>query len=268
MNMFRSERRRESERERRTLDNIAALTQSFDEPMSQCLLSMKFLVFSFSFVQALNAFPEILTKPSNQTFNISSNAHFTCQIKNLADHHVTWFKLDRSTSVSHPLAVGDELFTSDRRYSVSSFSTSADETFSTLEIHRLTFDDEGTYLCQIANRRQTISVAIHLLIQVPMFISPTLVYVELGDPIQLNCTLSLIRPRTNTSSTNSPLVQWLFHTNKRNKPNDVEIQKQWTEQSFHSLLIIHRAQLSHSGFWTCVHKTQRQTARLIVDKSN
>ena len=101
---------------------------------------------------ARNAFPQILTPTSNQTFNLSSTAVLTCHVHDLGDHHVTWFKIDPSTSVSEPLAVGEQLFTTDKRYSVSSYSTSALDSVWSLEIYQLSLADEGTFLCKIANR--------------------------------------------------------------------------------------------------------------------
>ena len=211
---------------------------------------------------ARNAFPQILTPTSNQTFNLSSTAVLTCHVHDLGDHHVTWFKIDPSTSVSEPLAVGEQLFTTDKRYSVSSYSTSALDSVWSLEIYQLSLADEGTFLCKIANRRASVSIAIHLHVQSPMNLWPSYLYVEPGTHVRMNCTIMISHE---TSSL--PPILWHFVSNQMNrtKPDDVHIRKRLMNSSLISFLIIHHARTVHSGIWTCAYKRQRRSARLIVD---
>jgi hypothetical protein len=213
----------------------------------------------------LDHFPQILSKASNQTSNLSSNAILTCHIRDLGDHHVTWFKLDPFTSQSHPLAVGEQLFTPDPRFSISSYSMSARESFWSLEIYQLNLSDEGTYLCKIANRRASVSVALYLHIQTAMHLSPSHLYVEPGSEVKLNCSISIGHEQNQSSALP---ISWHFLSSQlnRSKPNDIHVRKRWISNSLNSYLIIHHAQTYHSGIWTCVYKRQRRTARLIVEK--
>jgi hypothetical protein len=217
------------------------------------------------FITTENNLPQILTKTYNQTLNLSSTAILTCHIRDLGEHHVTWFKFDLLTSSSYPLAVGEELFITDKRYSVTSYSTSTRDSYWSLEIYQLNLSDEGTYLCKIANRRTSISVSIYLHIQIPMIISPPYLYVEPGTDVKLNCSILIDNqnPKTLLSSLN-----WHFISNQLNKtkPDDVHIRKRLLNNSLTASLIIHHAQIYHSGIWTCVYKRQRRTAKLIVEK--
>jgi hypothetical protein len=215
------------------------------------------------FTIAVNNFPSIITKTSNQTFNLSSTAILTCHIRDLGEHHVTWFKYNSLTGLSYPLAVGEELFTTDSRFSISSYSTSTRDSYWSLEIYQLNLSDEGTYLCKIANRRASVSISIHLSIQIPMSLSPTYLYVEPGSNVKLNCSIMIDNQTLETTP-----INWHFSSSQlnRTKPDDIFIRKKLMNNSLISYLIIHHAQTYHSGIWTCVYKRQRRTAKLIVDK--
>ena len=104
------------------------------------------------------------------------------------------------TSVSYPLVVGDALFTTDKRYSISSYSTSNRDSYWSLEIYQLKLSDEGTYLCQITNRRTSVNVAIHLHVQISMILSPSFLYVELGSHVKLNCSILIDKNHDKLSS--------------------------------------------------------------------
>jgi hypothetical protein len=213
-------------------------------------------------ITAINNFPEILTKTYNQTLNLSSTAILTCHIRDLNEHHVTWFKYDSLTSSSYPLAVGKDLFTNDKRYSISSYSTSIRDSYWSLEIYELNLSDEGTYLCKISNRKKSISISIHLYIQIPMNLSPKYLYVEPGTNVKLNCSILI-----NNQTLETP-INWHFLSNQLNKTkfNDIHTRKKIINNNLISYLIIHHAQTYHSGIWTCVYKRQRRTAKLIVEK--
>ena len=220
------------------------------------------VVLMIQFTTSVSHFPSIITKTYNQTFNLSSTAILTCHIRDLGEHHVTWFKFDSLTASSYPLAVGEELFTTDKRYSISSYSTSTQDSYWSLEIYQLNLSDEGTYLCQISNRRASISVSIHLHIQTPMILSPSYLYVEPGSNVKLNCSILIDNQTLQTP------INWYFLSNHLNKtkPDDIFIRKKTMNNSLISYLIIHHAQIYHSGIWTCVYKRQRRTARLTVEK--
>ncbi|CAF1339368.1 unnamed protein product [Rotaria sordida] len=225
------------------------------------------IVFMIKLTIAVKNFPQILTKTYNQTSNLSSTAILTCHIRDLGDHHVTWFKYNSLTSLAYPLVVGKELFTTDKRYSVSSYSTSTRDSYWSLEIYELNQSDEGIYLCQIANRRETISISIYLHIQIPMILSPSLLYVEPGTNVKLNCSI-LIDNDDDDNNKSLSLINWLFASNifNKTKPNDIHVRRKLINNSLNSYLIIHHAQIYHSGIWACVYKRQRRTARLIVEK--
>ncbi|CAF1617476.1 unnamed protein product [Rotaria magnacalcarata] len=223
------------------------------------------IVLMIELTIAVKNFPQILTKAYNQTLNVSSTAILTCHIRDLGEHHVTWFKHDSSTFLSYPLTVGKELFTTDKRYSISSYSTSMRESYWSLEIYQLHLSDEGTYLCQITNRRATTSVPIFLHIQIPMILSPSNLYVEPGTNVKLNC--SILIDNENNQSLLLP-INWFFLSNQFNKtkPDDIHVRKRLINNSLNSYLIIHHAQTYHSGIWICVYRRQRRTAKLIVEK--
>jgi len=98
-----------------------------------------------------------------------------------------------------------------------------------------------------------------------MILSPPYLYVEPGTDVKLNCSILIDKqnPKTLLSS-----INWHFISNQLNKtkPDDVHIRKRLLNNSLTSSLIIHHAQIYHSGIWTCVYKRQRRTAKLIVEK--
>ena len=213
----------------------------------------------------MEIFPQILTETHNQTFNLSSTAILTCHVRDLGEHHVTWFKIDPITSISSPLIVGRQLFTNDHRYSMSFYSTSAQDSFWSLEIYQLNLADEGTYLCQIANRRASVAISIHLHIQIPMILSPTSVYTEPGMTIKLNCTVLI-----NEHDHNRSAITWHFlpsHSNRTNS-HDVHIRKKNGKDGLTASLMIEHVQMHHTGTWTCVYRRQRMSARVVVSKGN
>ncbi|CAF1199758.1 unnamed protein product [Adineta steineri] len=215
---------------------------------------------------AVDTFPQILTETYNQTSNLSSTAILTCHIRDLGEHHVTWFKFDPLTSFPSPLAVGKQLFTTDKRYSISFYSTSSRDSFWSLEIYQLKFSDEGTYICKITNRKASVSIYIHLHIQIPMMIYPTNVYIEPGASIKLNCSLLMNSDMNDTHK--KSLITWHFVSNQINntKPHDVFIRKKFVNNTLSSYLIIEHAQIFHTGVWTCVYKRQQLSAKVIIEK--
>ena len=177
-----------------------------------CFFILVILVIKLT--TSVNNFPQILTKTYNRTLNLSSTAILTCHIRDLGEHHVTWFKYDLLTSLSYPLAVGYELFTIDKRYSISSYSTSTRDSYWSLEIYQLNLSDEGTYLCKIANRRTSVSVSIHLHIQMPMILSPSFLYIEPGTNVKLNCTILI---GNNSEKLLLSSIKWYFLSNQLNR---------------------------------------------------
>jgi hypothetical protein len=182
---------------------------------------------------------------------------------------VTWFKTDPLTSLSSPLAVGERLFTTDERYSVSSYSTSAKDSFWSLEIYQVTLADQGTYTCRIANRRASVSMSIHLHVQLPMMLTPNDVHLEPGSPIQLNCTILLSNDGRNRSNLLASIT-WHYSSNQfnRTKFNDIQIRKSSMDNILTSFLTIQQAQSYHTGLWTCIFQGQRLSAKMIVQRGN
>ncbi|CAF3476013.1 unnamed protein product [Rotaria sordida] len=212
---------------------------------------------------ANNTFPQIITETHNQTLNLSSTAILTCHIRDLGEYHVTWFKIDPYTSISSPLVVGKQLFTTDKRYSISFYSTSIKDSFWSLEIYQINLSDEGTYICKITNRKASVSIYIHLHIQIPMIIHPTHIYVEPNTNIKLNCSILM-----NDIDHNKSSITWHFLSNEFNKtkPYDVHIKRKLFNNILTSYLIVNHAQIYHTGIWTCVYKHQRLSAKVIVQK--
>jgi hypothetical protein len=209
-----------------------------------------------------NNFPQILTRTHNQTLNLSDTAILTCHVTNLTNHHVTWLKYDRNTSTFLPLTVGEQVFLSDKRYSVSYYSISPENSYWNLEIYDTQLSDEGIYQCKISNRRRSVSIKIHLYIQIPMTIQPSRIDVEPGSEVELDCMIYNI----NTSS-----ITWHFsspnHTyNYNHYQSDVHEKYQHEKNMSKSQLIIRHAQPHHSGLWTCTYKRQKRSARIVVEK--
>jgi hypothetical protein len=209
-----------------------------------------------------NKFPRILTQTYNQTLNISDTAILTCHVENLGNHHVTWLKYDPNTLIYLPLTVDEQVFYSDKRYFVSSYSTLHDNSYWNLEISNLKLSDEGIYECKISNRRSSVSIKINLQIQIPMTIEPSRLYVEPGSSVELDCTIYNI----NTSS-----ITWHFSSlNQTYKSNhyhyDIHEKYQYEKNISKSQLIIRHAQPYHSGLWTCTYKRQRRSAKIFVEK--
>lgn len=211
-----------------------------------------------------NKFPRILTLPYNQTLNISDTAILTCHVTNLSNHHVTWLKYDSNTLTYLPLTVDEQVFYSDKRYFVSSYSTLHDNSYWNLEISNLKSSDEGIYECKISNRHASVSIKISLQIQIPMTIEPSRLYVEPGSFVELDCTIYNV----NTSS-----ITWHFssinHTHIYDHYHyDIHEKYQFNKNLSKSQLIIRRAQPYHSGVWTCTYKRQRRSAKLLVEKGS
>lgn len=207
-------------------------------------------------------FPRILTRTHNQTLNLSDTAILTCHVTNLGHHHVTWLKYDRNTSTFLPLTVSEQVFLSDKRYSVSYYSVSPDNSYWNLEIYNVNTSDEGIYECKIANRRRSVSIKIYLYVQIPMIIKPSRLYVEPGSNVELDCMIYNI----NTSS-----ITWHFssvnHTHDYHY-SDYNIHENYQHEKniSKSQLIIRHVQPYHSGLWTCTYKRQKRSARIIVEK--
>jgi hypothetical protein len=209
-----------------------------------------------------NKFPRILTQTYNQTLNISDTAILTCHVENLGYHHVTWLKYDPNTLTYLPLTVGEQVFYSDKRYFVSSYSTSHENSYWNLEISNVKSSDDGIYECKISNRRTSVSIKINLHVQIPMTIEPSRLYVEPGSSVELDCTIYNV----NTSS-----ITWHFSSiNQTFKMNhyhyDIHEKYQYEKNISKSQLIIRHAQPHHTGLWTCTYKRQRRSAKLFVEK--
>ncbi|UJR09452.1 hypothetical protein I4U23_013691 [Adineta vaga] len=210
----------------------------------------------------INDFPRILTRTHNQTINVSDTAILTCHVTNLGNHHVTWLKYDRNTSIFLPLTVGEEVFLSEKRYSVSSYSISSVHSYWNLEIYNTQLADDGTYECKISNRRRSVSIKIHLHVQIPMSIQPSRLYVEPGSEVELDCMIYNI----NTSS-----ITWHFSSSNQTYHYndylyDIHEKYQHEKNISTSQLIIRHAQPYHSGLWTCTYRRQRRSARIVVVK--
>lgn len=208
-------------------------------------------------------FPQILTRTHQQTVNLSETAILSCHVTNLSHHHVTWLKYDRNTSTFLPLTVGEEVFVPDRRYSVTFYSISPENSYWNLEIYQTESSDDGIYECKISNRHRSVSIKIHLYIQIPMIIEPSRLYVEPGSEVELDCTIYNI----NTSS-----ITWHFSSSNQSSSSshlysyDIHEKHQHEKNMSKSQLIIRRAQPYHSGLWTCTYKRQKRSARILVEK--
>ncbi len=187
----------------------------------------------------------------------------------MGDHHVTWFKVDPSSSISSPLTVGTQLFTIDQRYSISFYSTSAKDSFWSLEIYQLNPSDEGTYICKIANRKASVSVYIHLHVQIPMTLHPTHICVEPNTTIKLTCSILISNEENvNDRNINKSVIGWHFSSSQLNKTKlpDVHTRIKLSNNTLSSYLIINQAQTYHTGKWTCIYKHQLISADIVIQK--
>ncbi|CAF3357438.1 unnamed protein product [Rotaria socialis] len=238
--------------------------------MNNTLIAIKYivlfthLIFMTQLTTANNRFPRIITETHNQTLNISSTAILTCHVRDLGDHHVTWFKTNPSTTISSPLAAGEQLFTADKRYSISFYSTSVKDSFWSLEIYQVNLADEGTYICKIANRKASVSIYIHLHIQIPMIIHPTYVHAEPNTNIILNCRLLI-----NNEYVDKRDVTWIFLSHQLNKTkfHDVHIRKRLSGDSLTADLVINHTQMNHTGTWACIYRQQLLSVKVLVQKN-
>lgn len=219
---------------------------------------------SFPAVMVNAKFPRILTSNSNQTANLSETTILTCHVKDLANHHVTWLKYDGQTMTYLPISVGEQVFLSDKRYFVSSYSTESDESFWNLEISNVRQSDEGFYECKISNRHSSVSKKIHLTVQIPMTLEPTRLSVETGAMVELDCTIYNL----NTSA-----ISWHFSSVDRtyvyrHHLNEIDERFLFEKNRSKSQLIIRHAKPYHSGLWTCSYHRQRRSAKLSVEKGS
>jgi hypothetical protein len=227
------------------------------------VLLLMLIIHGLTSIVHNNDFPQILTQTYNQTLNLSDTAILTCHVTNLSNHHVTWLKYDRNTSTFLPITVGEQVFLSDKRYSVSYYSISPDNSYWNLEIYNTQLSDEGIYECKISNRRRSVSIKIYLYIQIPMMIQPSRLYVEPGAEVELDCMIYNI----NTSS-----ITWHFssynHTYHYHHHYHYDIHEKYQHEKniSKSQLIIRHAQPYHSGLWTCTYKRQKRSARILVEK--
>lgn len=214
---------------------------------------------------SVTSFPQILTETYNATFNLSSTASLTCHVMDLGDHHVTWFKIDPTTLSLSPLAVGTQLFTADRRFSVSFYSTSSEHSYWSLDIYQVTLADQGTYTCRIANRRASVSVEIDLIVQLPMDLRPTTIQIEPGNFLELNCSIFLSNETITRSSLLSAL-KWHYVSENSNRTlfHDVQIRKTLFEHYLISYLTIPHVRTYHAGVWKCSFENQERTTTISV----
>ncbi|CAF1273769.1 unnamed protein product [Didymodactylos carnosus] len=218
----------------------------------------------------LNNFPKILTQSHNLTFNTSDIAQLTCHVTQLGSHHVTWLKYD-STNLHlppQPLAVGQTLFTVDKRYSILSYATSDIDTYWTLEIYQIQTSDEGLYECKINNRKVSVSSKVTVTVQVPMEIHPSNLYAEPGTRVALYCNVYINEPQNISPAllSMSPSITWRFNESRIERLNDVIATPKHENNMSISHLIIRKAQIFHSGLWTCNYKRQRRSAILHIKK--
>lgn len=228
------------------------------------ILAAQLMIMIHGLIAAVvsNRFPQILTPPYNQTLNTSDTAILRCHVQNLGYHHVTWLKYDPDTLTYIPLTVGEQVFISDTRYFVSSYSTSSDNSFWNLEISNLKLSDEGIYECKISNRRASVSIQINLQVQIPMIIKPSRLHVEPGSSVELDCIVYNI----NTSS-----ITWHFSSLNHSHKTPIDYydiyEKHHSDKNISkSQLIIRHAQPYHTGLWTCTYKRQRRSAKIFVEK--
>jgi hypothetical protein len=228
------------------------------------LVVLIFIQQSIITVDMFNEFPRILTSSYNQTSNLSDTTILTCHVTNLGHHHVTWLKYDSTSSTYSPLSVGEQVFLSDKRYFISSYSTFKDDSYWNLEISHVQLSDEGIYECKIANRRASVAIRIHLQVQIPMSIQPARLSVEPGSSVELDCTIYNL----NTSS-----ITWHFSSSDRtyvyqHYHEEIDETFRYENNLSKSQLIIRHAQPYHSGLWTCTYKRHRRSAKLFVEKGH
>ena len=228
------------------------------------ILAIQLMVMIHGLIAAVisNNFPRILTGAYNQTLNVSDTAILTCYVENLGNHHVTWLKYDSTTLTYLPLTVGEQVFYSDTRYFVSSYSTLQDHTYWNLEISNIKTSDEGLYECKISNRHTSVSIQIYLQVQTPMTIQPSYLHVEPGSFVELDCIIY---------NTDALSITWHFSNfNQKHRfdmhHNDIYEKHHRDKNISKSKLIIRHAQPYHSGLWTCTFKRQRRSAKLFVEK--
>ncbi|UJR36759.1 hypothetical protein I4U23_029474 [Adineta vaga] len=209
-----------------------------------------------------NTFPRILTHSHNQTLNVSETAILKCHVKNLGHHHVTWLRYDSTMDTYLPLSVDEQVFYSNKRYFVSSYSISDEDSYWNLEISNVQASDEGIYECKISNRHASVSIKIYLQVQIPMTIAPERLHVEPGTFVELDCTIYNV---------NTSLITWQFSSlnqtsNSNHHLDGIHKKQHYQANTFKSQLIIRHAQPYHTGLWTCIYERQRRSAKLFVEK--
>lgn len=163
-----------------------------------------------------------------------------------------------------PLIVAEQVFISDSRYSISSYSSSAAESFWNLEIYNVRLTDEGVYQCKISNRRRSVAMQIHLSIHIPMSIQPAQLSVESGAEVELDCFIYNV----NTSSITWHFVSFDQTYSYEHYAEEIDEIYQQEKNRSKAQLIIRHAQPHHSGRWTCAYKRQKRTADLFVKKGS
>ncbi|CAF0808253.1 unnamed protein product [Adineta ricciae] len=235
------------------------------KPSINYFLAIQLIIIIPGLITAVlsNQFPRILTHSHNQTLNVSETAILRCHVKNLGHHHVTWLKYDSTMDAYLPLTVDEQVFYSNKRYFVSSYSTSDENSYWNLEISNVQASDEGIYECKISNRHASVAIQIHLQVQIPMTIEPARLHVEPGTPVELDCTIYNV---------NTSLITWHFSSlNQTSRPHhrdhfDFHEEHRYEANASKSQLIIRHAQPYHTGLWTCTYKRQKRSAKLFVEK--
>ncbi|XP_068247528.1 leucine-rich repeats and immunoglobulin-like domains protein 1 [Palaemon carinicauda] len=179
-----------------------------------------------------------------------SIAFIPCKIIGLVDHSVSWFHKPSSML----LTVDDFVYTTDKRISS---HINEERTEQVLMITDVNFEDEGEYTCQVSTQPAiSLNFHLHVIIAVAMIKGKKERYLNSGEDIVLRCTI----PRL----TYSPeYFLWYLGNNIYTYEDKENVEVITESKTRSSKLVIHNAQVSDSGNYTCTASNARPSHVIV-----
>ncbi|XP_071167298.1 uncharacterized protein [Mytilus edulis] len=236
---------------RKVMDSYARLCKIINL-MSLEYYILSAVVFTSSFC-SLHIHDENSTAPyfeardDNVAFRIGETATLLCAVANLNTRFVYW----RRTSESHPLIIGDFVYSPDQRHSIKRVARKNEWN---LVIRDLQADDAGVYECAISTKEKDIRRLVILRVNDKISIKPQIImsgkgFVSKGQKIVLTCNI------TGGDHYTPDGVDWFINGHKvdhRTMPrmriyNKVDNQL----KTFYSTLEIRRSLMDDKGMYVC-----------------
>jgi len=193
--------------------------------------------------------PVFLASMSSNNVSVSAGtrAHLHCTIENAHRKTVSWMRLDNKTTEPSLLAVGQFVFTKDKRVAVT--VQPAISRYSLTIVNSLV-SDSGHYECQV-NTEPHIGHTMHLSVREPKcsIVGEKSVYLNVGSSHTINCTVASPQPPDH--------IFWYFNhrplpvTSHDHQAGDWAVTSLMAPDTSWSQVVLASVQVEHSGLYEC-----------------